>query len=272
MRILAILDRPETAASTLRTASELADRLGCQDIRLLHPAPADDPAFQSPDEGMPGPEDRARFAHDVSARAETLRQICQDQSRTSGQEGRARWVEITGDIRKIVAREAANAALTVLSRPRPDDPEFVRQAFSGALYDAKAAVVIAPLQHHDTVGARPVIAWHPSSGLEQAIEAAQPLLKQAERVVLIIGENYPGEVAEPDFAEQLRRADIPVSIDRFIISSTNTGEEIRSHALTAGGDLLIMGAYSRPHFIEWLFGGPTQEILAHETLPLLTHH
>jgi nucleotide-binding universal stress UspA family protein len=33
-----------------------------------------------------------------------------------------------------------------------------------------------------------------------------------------------------------------------------------------------MGAYGRPHFIEWLFGGPTVDLLAHATWPILTHH
>lgn len=272
MRILAILDRIETSVFTLETAGELATRLGHPPIRVLHPALQDNPDYQTPDEGMPSPEEERRFAQKVSAKADALRNAFHTWQATLSDTQAAEWVEIAGDIRKTVAREAMNADITVLSRPRSSDPEEVAQAFSGALYDAHATVVVAPLQHHDSVGAHPVIAWHQSSALDQAITAAQPFLERASRVSIVIGEDRPNEVAEPVIAEELRQKGVEVVIDRFVIASSDVGEEIRQHALKAGGDLLVMGAYSRPHFIEWLFGGPTQDILSHATLPILTHH
>jgi len=272
MRILAILDRIETATYTLETAGELAARLGHPLIRVLHPELQDSPDYQTPDEGMPSPEEEKRFAQKVSAKADVLRGIFQKWKSGLTDPQAAEWIEIAGDIRKTVAREAMNADMTVLSRPRSSDPEEVTQAFSGALYDAGATVVVAPLQHHETVGGHPVIAWHPSSALERAMAAAQPFLERASHVSIVIGEDRVNEVTEPPIAEELRRKGVVVAIDRFVIASSDVGEEIRQHALKAGGDLLVMGAYSRPHFIEWLFGGPTQDILSHATLPILTHH
>ncbi|NHO34312.1 universal stress protein [Acetobacter fallax] len=272
MRILAILDRIETATYTLETACELAARLGHPLIRVLHPELQDNPDYQMPDEGMPSPEEEKRFAQKVSATADALRDIFQKWKAGLTGEHAAEWIEIAGDVRKTVAREAMNADITVLSRPRSSDPEEVTQAFSGALYDAGTTVVVAPLQHHGTVGRHPVIAWHPSSALDRAMAAAQPFLDRASHVSIVIGEDRENEVAEPPIAEELRKKGVTVSIDRFVIASSDVGEEIRQHALKAGGDLLVMGAYSRPHFIEWLFGGPTQDILSHATLPILTHH
>ncbi|MBO1360224.1 universal stress protein [Acetobacter sacchari] len=272
MRILAILDRVETATYTLETAGELAARFGHPPLRVLHPELQDNPDYQTPDEGMPSPEEEKRFAQKVSEKADALRDIFQKWKSGLTDQQATEWIEIAGDIRKTVAREAMNADMTVLSRPRSSDPEEITQAFSGALYDAGATVIVAPLQHHETVGARPVIAWHPSSALERAMAAAQPFLQRASHVSIVIGEDRENEVAEPVVAEELRRKGVVVAIDRFVIASSDVGEEIRQHALKAGGDLLIMGAYSRPHFIEWLFGEPTQDILSHATLPILTHH
>ncbi|WP_338042943.1 universal stress protein [Novacetimonas pomaceti] len=272
MRILAILDRPETAMFTLETAGGLADRMNGSEIRVLCPQPAGDPDFQSPDEGLPTHEEKARFARDISTRVEALHNAFDRWAASAGRSHGARWVEIAGDIRKVVAREAMTADMTVLSRPRSGDPDHVTLAFSAALYDAMAAVVVAPLQHHQTVGAHPVIAWHPAPNLERAMAAARPLLDGASRVTVIIGESRENEQPEPPFVDALRQRGIVVTVDRFIIASANVGEEIRTRALAAGGDLLVMGAYSRPHFIEWLFGGPTRDILAHGTLPILTHH
>ncbi|NHN87961.1 universal stress protein [Acetobacter conturbans] len=272
MYILAILDRPETASFTLETTAELARRLGCTDIRGLHPQLAEDPAFQSPDEGMPSDGERKRFAQAVSARAESLRRIFQHWTQDAGLVGTSHWIEIAGDVRRIVAREAASADMVVLSRPRADDPAYVSQAFAGALYDARATVVVAPLQHHDTVGSHPIIAWHPAENLERALAAARPLLEKARTVTVIIGERRAGEVADPLLVSDLRAQGVAVSVERFVITSPNVGEDIRKHALASGGDLLVMGAYSHAHFLEWLFGGPTQDLLTHATLPLLTHH
>lgn len=272
MRILAILDRIETALFTLETATELAARLGHSSIRVLHPELQDDPDYQVPDEGIPSWEEEKRFAQTVAAKADALRGIFREWYSTFKGTQTAEWVEVSGNIRKIVAREAMTADMTVLSRPRASDPEEVAQVFSGALYDAKATVIVAPLQHYETIGSHPVIAWHRSSALDQAIAAAIPLLKQSFHVSFVIGEERENDVAEPDIADELRRLGVTVTVDRFLISSSDVGEEIRQHALAAGGDLLIMGAYSRSHFIEWLFGGPTQDILSHATLPILTHH
>lgn len=61
-------------------------------------------------------------------------------------------------------------------------------------------------------------------------------------------------------------------MERFILTDEPVGEQIKTHALRAGADLLIMGAYGRPRFIEWLCHGPTVDILAHTSLPILTHH
>ena len=171
MRILAILDRLDTAAFTLETTSELASRLQCRDIRVIQPQPATDPDYQSPDEGMPSDEERTRFAQDISGRARDLHQTCQDWATATGRAEDVHWVEIAGDIRRIVAHEAAGSDLVVLGRPRPADPGYASQAFAGALYDAQAAVVVAPLQHHATVGSHPVVAWHPSATLARAIES-----------------------------------------------------------------------------------------------------
>ncbi|MCE2564539.1 universal stress protein [Komagataeibacter sp. FNDCF1] len=272
MRILAILDRLDIAAFILETTGELASRLQCRDIRVLQPRPATDPDYQSPDEGMPSDEERTRFTQDISRRAAGLHKTCRDWAKATGHVDDVHWVETAGDIRQIVAREAAGADLVVLGRPRPADPDYASQAFAGALYDAQAAVVVAPLQHHATVGAHPVVAWHPSAKLERAIESVWPLLEKAQAVTVIIGENRSGAQPDPALVGRLRDRGVPVTVDRFIITERDTGEQIRARALSARGDLLVMGAYDRPYFIEWLFGGPTRDILTHGTLPLLTHH
>ncbi|GBQ32643.1 universal stress protein [Gluconacetobacter sacchari DSM 12717] len=278
MRILAILDRPETALFTLQAVGELVRRLPARDIRLLHPRRAADPAFQAPDEGIPTPARRAAFARRGALRAERLRASAQAWIGPAGEKGvaTAHWAEMAGDVRAIVAREAAMADLVVVSRPRAADDEReredVEQALAGALYDARALVLIAPLHSCATVGARPIIAWHPSPALDRAVAAAGPLLDAAGHVTFLIGADDDAEQPPPERARELTARGAAVTIARFSAPRGRLGEEIRARALAAGGDLLIMGAYTHARFVEWLFGGPTRDLLAHGTLPILTCH
>lgn len=272
MDILVILDRIETALLTLDTAALFIEKIHDSSMKVLHPRLAVDPKFQSPDEGIPSADDKARFENEVSARSAALRRIFEEWLVSSNPQKKPEWCEMSGVPRTIVAEQASAADITVLGRPLANDPDFVRQAFDGALYDVQATVLITPLQHKQAVGAHPVIAWHPSSNLDQLVTQVRPLLEQAPCVTFIIGETRENEEKAPEIVQALGSRNITVSVDRFIIPDSGVGEEIRKRALAAGGDLLIMGAYTHSHFIEWLFGGVTQDILAHDTLPILTHH
>ncbi|WP_240471508.1 universal stress protein [Komagataeibacter rhaeticus] len=270
MRILVILDCVETALPALETAGGLACRLGCHDIRVLQPQPATDPDYQSPDEGMPGNEARLHFARTIADRATQLHRICTDWAAATGHTTDTHWVERAGDIRATVAHEASGSNLVVMGRPHAGDAAAISPSLAGALYDARAAVVMAPLRAYATIGLNPVVAWHASPGLERAIASAWPLLEQARKVTVIIGESRLDTQPDPALVATLRHKGVTVAVERFISTDTDVGARIR--ALAAQGDLLVMGAYGRPHFLEWLFGGPTLDILTHALLPLLTHH
>ena len=272
MHILVILDRPETAPFILATARLLSEKIPDPVIRVLHPRLTADPRFQSPDEGMPSADDRERFERDETDRSVALHGIFEEWLASLQPPKSAEWCEMSGVPRTIAAEQAGQADLTILGRPLADDPDYVRQAFDGVLYDARATVLITPLRCRQTLARHPVIAWYPSASLEQLITEARPLLEQASQITVIIGEERENEEKIPDIVQELRSVNIPVSVDRFIIPTVGVGEEVRKRALSAGGDLLIMGAYTHSHFLEWLFGGATWDILAHDTLPILTHH
>jgi len=274
MLILAILDRENTAINTLHAAGEIARRLPESRIAILHPRLDANPDFQSLDEGIPTRAEREAFIQETTQRSDALRDMAARWIEDHDDTLRAQWMEIAGDVRKIVAIEAGRADLVVLSRPLRHDRDEVRKAFAAALYDAEATVLIAPLQPFDTVGLRPVIAWKPSSALQRALRQVDRLLRAAKQITFLIGEEGGRRHVEsaPDLIKDLQDAGVPVVVDRFSVTDGHAGEHIREHALEANADLLIMGAYTHPRFMEWLFGGATHDILAHETLPILTHH
>lgn len=272
MRLLAILDDAQSATQTLNAAGLLAGRLGGADVCVLHPIPTTDPDFQSPDEGMPDPTQQARFAQTVAASTHALHQIFATWRGTLPSTINARWLEQTGELRTILRHAATSADLVVLAPSSPTCTQTTRQIFATLLYDAQAAVLIPPPTAQATLGLHPVVAWQDSPNLLRAVHSAMPLLQTARQVTIMVGEHHPGTTPTPALVAELEAAGVAVVLERFTLAAGSVGAQIKTRATQAGADLLVMGAYGRPHFVEWLFGGPTVDLLAHATWPILTQH
>jgi nucleotide-binding universal stress UspA family protein len=52
----------------------------------------------------------------------------------------------------------------------------------------------------------------------------------------------------------------------------DAGAAILKAASDAGADLIVMGAFARSWFREWIFGGATLHVLRKTTLPVLMAH
>ncbi|MCP1214072.1 universal stress protein [Acetobacter okinawensis] len=272
MRLVAVLDDVPSAALTLHTAGQLAERLGGADLCVFHPIPTVDPDFQSPDEGLPDPAQQARFAQSVAAHASTLHQIFASWQATLHGSTHAHWLEQAGDIRTILPAVASTADFVVLGPTHPDYTQATRQIFATTLYATQAAVLITPPVAQGSLGLHPVVAWQNSPNLLRAVHSAMPLLLTARQVTILMGEHKPGTAPDPALLAQLRASGVAVVLERFALAGSGVGAHIRALATQAGADLLVMGAYGRPHFVEWLFGGPTVDLLASATWPILTQH
>lgn len=132
-------------------------------------------------------------------------------------------------------------------------------------YDKKAAV--------DTIA----IAWNGSSEAVRAMHAALPLLKRAKRVLLLVGapkQPFSAVSVSPPFLPDthLRQHDIQFTSEQFQAGAADAGEKLLQAARANNADLLVMGAYGRTRFSEWVLGGATRHILQHARLPVLMRH
>nr|WP_242401175.1 universal stress protein [Acetobacter okinawensis] len=197
MRLVAVLDDVPSAALTLHTAGQLAERLGGADLCVFHPMPTVDPDFQSPDEGLPDPAQQARFAQSVAAHASTLHQIFASWQATLPGSTHAHWLEQAGDIRTILPAIASTADFVVLGPTHPDCTQATRQIFATTLYATQAAVLITPPVAQGSLGLHPVVAWQNSPNLLRAVHSAMPLLLTAQQVTILMGEHQPGTPPTP---------------------------------------------------------------------------
>jgi nucleotide-binding universal stress UspA family protein len=122
-----------------------------------------------------------------------------------------------------------------------------------------------------------VVAWNGAPESLRAIHAARPLLKKAARVVLLNGRRRDplreiGWRPEFEIHAYLRRHGIEAETVDIGASGAEVGAALLDAAHRVQADLLVMGAYGRNRFSEWVFGGATRHVLEHARLPLFVRH
>lgn len=111
-----------------------------------------------------------------------------------------------------------------------------------------------------------LLAWKDTREARRAMHEALPLLKRAERVVVLGVGDEVGSERLAQAAEHLGRHQVPAEHLHLSKSAAGVCAQILQHAEVEGCDLLVSGAYSRPRYSENVFGGVTRELV--QGLPL----
>jgi len=124
---------------------------------------------------------------------------------------------------------------------------------------------------------RILVAWNGSAPASAAIRGAMPLLQAASEVILLAGqarEVFPSWVRLPptDMAAYLQRSRVNVDIVHLETPESEAGSQILKTAEQRGADLIVMGAFGRSRFREWVLGGATRHVLEHMRTPVLMAH
>jgi nucleotide-binding universal stress UspA family protein len=194
----------------------------------------------------------------------------------------AEWREVrpaTSDLAAGVLDHARASDLLVASQSDPnwelsglfDFPERL------VLESGRPLLIVPYAGAYGVIGKRITIAW---SGKRESVRAAfdaLPLLKGAEAVTLLCvagdaGAVEPGEIAGTEIAAALARHGIKVTVQRSVADEIGVADDILSRVADSGTDLLVMGGYGYSRLREMVFGGVTQHIFGHMTVPTLMSH
>ncbi|HEX6613994.1 MAG TPA: universal stress protein [Rhodanobacteraceae bacterium] len=188
----------------------------------------------------------------------------------------AEWLVAEGDAADILAQAAARFDFIVLEHPAeehrdsPSDlPALVLKAGAPCLVMPRA---IPP---PETI-VRVAVAWNGSPEAMRAVHAALPLL-EGKSVLLLKGperEAWQNVFWKTSFdiREYLERHGVNVWPRAIDVDDDEAGAELLKHAMQFEADLLVMGAYGRSRFSEWMLGGATRHVLARAHLPVLLRH
>lgn len=140
------------------------------------------------------------------------------------------------------------------------------------------SIIVPPGQ--DTAAAAAgciALAWNGAPEGLRAIHAARPLLQKATRVVLLSGRRRDplteiGWHPEFEIHAYLKRHGVEVEDVVINAGDAEAGDALLAAAARVQADLLVMGAYGRNRFSEWVFGGATRRVLESAKLPVLMRH
>ena len=264
--ILAVLADRHGARSCLEAAFAAARAVGGE-VAALHVAV--DPATTIlPTEEILTDDRRAAILHDEAAERRAVRDAYDAVAADLGPAG-FRWIDAAGTETTAVDAHAAGAALIAIAVPERHYAGDAQEAFHAALFDTGRPVLIVPRSWRHRPVRRIAVGWHQDAACRRAVVDARPWLDRAEaiRVLAIDG----SDDAALDGARGLFR-EIGITPDLSVIDAgaASWGDALLSAAGDA--DWLVMGAFRRGRFLDWLFGSVSETVLRDATMPVFLAH
>lgn len=167
--------------------------------------------------------------------------------------------------------------LVVLGQANPDDPDDIsRGLVDEVILGVGRPVLVVPyIGARDTIGKKILLAWNGSREAVRAVHDAMPLLKAADKVVVMAVNPKEGEgthIAGSDISLHLARHDVNTVVNSTASREIDVGDTLLSRASDEGVDLIVMGAWGHSRFRELVLGGVTHHMLQYMTVPVLMSH
>lgn len=185
------------------------------------------------------------------------------------------WLVAQGEPADALAQAAMRHDLLVLDHG--DGEPGAPWDIPGLVLKAGVPCMVVPRRDtHADLPERVAIAWNGSPEAMRAVHAALPFL-QGRQVLLLRGEERDmrkGVEWEPafDIHDYLRRRGAIVEQRAVGATHDDVGAVLLEEATRFRAGMLVMGAYGRTRFSEWMLGGATRHVLAWADIPVLLRH
>ena len=186
----------------------------------------------------------------------------------------ARWIGLAGDMVPQLCEAARFADLVILGQYERQGPgeRHPLSLAEGVVLKCGRPVLVVPALAQTAQLHRALIAWDGSREAVRAVHDAVPLLRRATSTVEIVTlGNGATPLLEP-LSEHLRRHHIKVKSSVHAPAQDETGLALADRIRSGHFDLLVMGAYGKPAWLEFLFGGTTASALEQTSAPVLVSH
>jgi len=275
----------EADASSLTTAIALAKRFDAH-IRVLHAK--SDPTDSAPliGEGMSGivMEQVMRASQSEIDKRESAAKIRFNEAlQSSGLQetttplgvvgGTMSFREIEGREDQLFAEIGRLCDLIVLpSQEVGDGSVQAAVTMEAALMSSGRPVLVSSPSGGD-VGRHVAVAWNGGREAAHAVQAAMPMLVQADQVhILTVGTEKTDVTRADGLVDYLAWHGITAELSKLEPHKGSTGEALMSAAGERDCDVIVMGGYGHSRMRELIFGGVTRYALNHAPIAVLMAH
>jgi nucleotide-binding universal stress UspA family protein len=272
--ILVHCEADRSTEARLKLALDLADRFGAHVIGLHIRQGFQAPAFTDAGLAMDAlyKTYEAAVKADEAAAAATFKKVI-------GTMGYSNEWRVTDDhADEALIAQGRYADLVVVGQSNPDGPPTATPANLAekvAMASERPVLVVPHIGVTKPVGKIAMLCWNDSREAARAAAAALPLLKAADKVIVLTidpANATDGDVPGADVAEWLARHGVKVTVQRDSAASSDVGGVILSRAADHDVDLIVMGIYGHSRMREMVLGGASRTLLASMTAPLLITH
>jgi nucleotide-binding universal stress UspA family protein len=270
--LLVHVDGSQAGRRRVQFAVALAQRMGSHLSGLHVTPPAEVPPLYKPSQVEQVASELTReLVLDAAAAASIFHE------ETAQRLPDANWFEADGAIVQGISDRARYVDLVILGQYEwqgPPEAHPLPVAHSVVLRCGRPVLVV-PAAWQYTALARVAIAWDGSREAVRAVHDALPLLHLALSVKIVT-------IIQPSAADDDRDANVllthlnnhGIAIDPNILQIRSVPEHasLQKQFEHDNYDLLVMGGYSHPRWLEFLFGGATQSILLSSKIPVLVSH
>jgi nucleotide-binding universal stress UspA family protein len=187
------------------------------------------------------------------------------------------WLTGEGDDFDLLELAARLQDIVVVGRADRNSTDFGRDISDRLVLSGHPTLVVPASGRYPVIGRRILLAWNATAQAAAALRSLRPLIPAAESVTVLLGsgrEKHYGMTRLPplDPVAYVERHGGRAAARPFEASDADAGAGILAAAEEAGADLVVMGAYGRTGFSEWILGGATRYVLENFTRPLLMAH
>mgnify|MGYP001550125343 CR=1 FL=1 len=181
--------------------------------------------------------------------------------------------EETGHLRDVLDREAVLSDLVVFPSMMGTDSENIRQPLIDVLTRQGRPVLLCAERAFKTVGSAVLIGWDGGAAAAQALSASLPILEKADAVQFAcVRPDSTSERPLRDAQEYLALHDIKACETLIAAPKLSIAQELLETAAASEYDLLVCGGYGHSRMLETVFGGTTDYLLSHATMPIFLAH
>jgi len=186
------------------------------------------------------------------------------------------WVTGEGDPADVLIHAARLYDLAIVEQCRAG-ADLLWGAATQLALSGRPTLILPTEWSQADLPKRILVAWNGSAQSASAVRNALPLLKISSEVTLLIGQNREAlplwmRLPPINVDQYLLRHGVNVSATTLEAPDAEAGAAILKSAQRSKAELVVMGAFGRSRFREWVLGGATRHVLEHMTMPVFMAH